>query len=157
MLDRMDEQAANTPVTTVMAVPVVSVDTSTPLWSLLRLFVAGGIGAVPVLSPRGELVGVVSKTDVLRAIYEDPSCADPMVADEPEVEHDLPRPNAPVRANDLMTPNPLTVPETASVAEAAAIMAREHVHRLFVTGQEGTVAGVVSAMDLVSWLGGETP
>ncbi|HEX2876070.1 MAG TPA: CBS domain-containing protein, partial [Polyangiaceae bacterium] len=62
-----------------------------------------------------------------------------------------------VRASDLMTPVPLTVPETASVAEAAAIMAREHVHRLFVTGQGGTLTGVVAAMDVVTWLGRDEP
>jgi CBS domain-containing protein len=154
---RLAELAAGTPVTAVMASPVVVVDLETPVRALLRLFVAGSIGAVPVVNPRGEPVGVVSKTDVLRAIYEDPTCAGPGVAGKSEVEPDLPTRSSDVRASDLMTPDPLTVPESASVAEAASIMAREHVHRLFVTGQAGTLAGVVSAMDLVSWLGGEPP
>jgi CBS domain-containing protein len=149
MQRRLAELAAGTPVTAVMASPVVVVDAETPVRALLRLFVAGGIGAVPVVNARGEPVGVVSKTDVLRAIYEDPSCAGPEVAAEFEVEPDLATQNSAVRASALMTPGPLTVRESASVAEAASIMAREHVHRLFVTGQAGTLAGVVSAMDLV--------
>lgn len=157
MQRRLPEPAADTPVTAVMASPVVTVDAQTPVRDLLRLFVAGGIGAVPVVNPGGELVGVVSKTDVLRAVYEDPSCAGPAGAATSEVESDLPARNSVVRASDLMTPSPLTVPESASVAEAASIMASEHVHRLFVAGQAGALTGVVSAMDVVSWLGGEHP
>ena len=157
MQPRLAEIAAETPVTAVMASPVVSVDEETPVRSLLRLFVAGGIGAVPVVNPRGVPVGVVSKTDVLRAIYEDPDSADPMMEADSGEERDLPARNADIRASGLMTPSPLTVPESASVAEAAAIMAREHVHRLFVVKQDGTIAGVLSAMDLVTWLGGEHP
>lgn len=153
----LSKLAADTAVTVVMASPVVTVDAETPVRDLLRLFVAGGIGAVPVVDPRGEPVGVVSKTDVLRAVYEDPSSASPAAAAESDGEQELPARNSEVRASDLMTPSPLTVSESASVAEAASIMAREHVHRLFVIGPGGTLAGVVSAMDLVNWLGGEPP
>lgn len=154
---RLPELAAGTPVTKVMASPVVTVDEDTPLRYLLRLFVSAGIGAAPVLNPRGEPVGVVSKTDVLRALYENPSLAGTELADELEAEPDLPDRDSGIRASNLMTPAPLTIPESASVAEAASIMAREHVHRLFVVGQAGTLSGVVSAMDLVSWLGGDDP
>lgn len=148
MQRRLPELAAGTPVTAVMASPVMTVDAETPVRELLRLFVAGGIGAAPVVNPRGEPVGVVSKTDVLRAVYDDPSAANPAVATEPP-----PARESDLRASDLMTPGPLTVPESASVAEAASIMAREHVHRLFVARQAGSLSGVVSAMDIVSWLG----
>lgn len=150
MQRRLAEIAAGTPITTVMASPVVVVDAETPLRELLRLFVAGGIGAAPVVNSRSEPVGIVSKTDLLRAVYEDPSCEEPAVAAEFQGERD-------VRASDLMTPGLLTVPESASIAEAASLMAREHVHRLFVAGGAGTLVGVVSAMDLVSWLGSEPP
>ncbi len=157
MQPRLPQLAAGTPVTTVMASPVVTVDAEAPVRYLLRLFVTAGIGAAPVVNPRGELVGVVSKTDVLRALYEDPSSASPGVADELEATLDHPVGDPGVRASGLMTPAPLTVPESASVAEAASIMAREHVHRLFVVGQAGTLSGVVSAMDLVNWLGADDP
>jgi len=150
MQRRLPELAAGTPVTAVMASPVLTVDAETPVRELLRLFVAGGIGAAPVVSPRGEPVGVVSKTDVLRAVYDDPSSATPAADVEPP-----PARESELRASDLMTPGPLTVPESASVAEAASIMAREHVHRLFVAGPAGTLTGVVSSMDIVSWLAGD--
>lgn len=154
---RLPEPAAGTRVTAVMASPVVTVDAQTPVRELLRLFVAAGIGAAPVVTPSGELAGVVSKTDVLRAVYDDPACAGPAGEPEPEPgsERGVPAQSAALRARDLMTPGAVTVPESTSVAEAASIMAREHIHRLFVVGQAGTLAGVVSAMDLVNWLGGE--
>jgi len=147
MQHRLPELAAGTPVTAVMASPVLTVDAETPVRELLRLFVAGGIGAAPVVNSGGEPVGVVSKTDVLRAVYDDPSAATPAVAVEPPLARD-----SQLRARDLMTPGPLTVPENASVAKAASIMANEHVHRLFVVGPAGTLTGVVSSMDIVSWL-----
>ncbi|HEX2870351.1 MAG TPA: CBS domain-containing protein, partial [Polyangiaceae bacterium] len=81
MQRRLPELAAGTPVTAVMASPVMTVDAQTPVRALLRLFVAGGIGAAPVVDTRGVPVGVVSKTDVLRAVYEDPSCAGSEVAE----------------------------------------------------------------------------
>ena len=154
MQHRLPELAASTSVTAVMASPVVTVDEEAPVRDMIRLFVAGGIGAAPVVNPRGEPVGVVSKTDVLRAVYEDPSCASPRLAAEPEAEAESEpsEQGSDLRAHDLMTPGPLTVPESSSVAEAASIMAREHVHRLFVTGRAGTLIGVLSAMDLVEWL-----
>ena len=158
MQRRLPELAAGTPVTTVMASPVLTVGADTPVRELLRLFVAGGIGAAPVVDSRAQPVGVVSKTDVLRAVYDDPSCAGPGASverdEELDAEPDMPGQDSGLRASDLMTPSPLTVPESASVAEAASLMAREHVHRLFVTGDAGTLTGVVSAMDIVSWLGG---
>ncbi|MDQ2644794.1 MAG: CBS domain-containing protein [Myxococcota bacterium] len=149
---RLPEIAAATSVTVVMASPVVTVDEEAPVRDMIRLFIAGGIGAAPVVNPRGEPIGVVSKTDVLRAVYEDPSCAGGGAAVELEAdtEQDL-------RARDLMTPDPLTVPESASVSDAASLMAREHVHRLFVIGPKGALTGVVSAMDLVAWLARDEP
>jgi CBS domain-containing protein len=155
MQRRLPEIAASTQVSAVMASPVVTVDAETPVRDLLRLFVTGGIGAAPVVNARGEPVGVVSKTDVLRAVYEDPSSAGPSAATELEEEPDLPAQDSDMRASDLMTPRPLTLPESASVQEAASLMAREHVHRLFIAGQAGTLTGVVSAMDLVLWLAGD--
>lgn len=157
MKRRLPELATGTPVTAVMASPVVTVEAEAPVRALLRLFAAAGIGAAPVVNGRGELVGVVSKTDVLRAVYEDPSCASQGVENEIGDEPGGSEADSAVRARHLMTPGPLTVGESASVAEAASLMAREHVHRLFVVGAAGTLAGVVSAMDLVSWLGGEQP
>lgn len=147
---RLPEIAAATSVTAVMASPVVTVDEEAPVRDLLRLFVAAGIGAAPVVNSRGEPVGVVSKTDVLRAVYEDPSSAGGGAAAE-ELEVDLDE-EGDLRARDLMTPGPLTVPESASVSEVASLMAREHIHRLFVIGAKGALTGVVSAMDLVAWL-----
>lgn len=157
MQRRLPELAAGTPVTAVMASPVVTVDADAPVRYLLRLFVTAGIGAAPVVNPRHELMGVVSKTDVLRALYEDPAAAAPDVAAESAAKPDLSVREPGGRASDLMTPISLTVAQSASVAEAASLMAREHVHRLFVVGPEGTLTGVVSAMDIVSWLGADGP
>jgi CBS domain-containing protein len=56
-------------VSTVMRVDVITVRLDTPLATLLDILLQANIGAVPVLAPEtGELLGMVSHIDVLRAI-----------------------------------------------------------------------------------------
>ena len=57
-------------------------------------------------------------------------------------------------AGEIMTPLAVTVSETATIAEASALMALEGVHRLPVVNNamSGRVVGVVSALDVLGWL-----
>ena len=56
-------------VSEVMRADVITVRPDTPLATLLDILLQEKIGAVPVLAPdSGELMGIVSYIDVLRAI-----------------------------------------------------------------------------------------
>jgi CBS domain-containing protein len=56
---------------------------------------------------------------------------------------------------DIMTPVTFTLTEDASVSRAAALMAFERVHRVPVVDAGGKVVGIVSALDVLGWLGRE--
>ena len=51
--------------------------------------------------------------------------------------------------DDIMTRSPITVAETATLAEAVALMDRNKVKRLVVTDGEQHVRGIVSRHDLL--------
>ncbi len=45
-----------------------------------------------------------------------------------------------------------SLPEHASLAQAAALMALEGVHRIPVVAADGKVVGIVSSLDLMRWM-----
>lgn len=85
-----------------------------------------------------RLVGVVSRTDLLRVGRRDAGAA-----------HDadlLTFPNK--TASELMSPKPQTVLVTTSIADAAARLVEHEIHRVFVTDGDAVV-GVLSARDVM--------
>jgi CBS domain-containing membrane protein len=95
------------------------------------------VSALPVTDARGEVVGVLSTTDILAALAE---------TTEPEVRERL-LDETPVR--DLMTPRSRVIAPDADVLEAAREMLYLGVHRLFVE-DEGRLVGVISQTDIVA-------
>lgn len=83
------------------------------------------IHAVPVVGTDGELVGIVSSTDLLAADK-----------DGTPIQH-------------LMTEKVYTVPAYDDVAVAARVMRNHEVHRVVVTNDQ-KVVGVLSAFDLLA-------
>jgi CBS domain-containing protein len=133
--------------------PEMDVDT------LVALFLQRGISGAPVIGKDGRVLGVVSKTDVLRERYES---EDVERVERPSVrrggyEVDL-GPGyhllhtTDTRVADIMMPVTFVLPENARVSRAAALMALEGVHRIPVVSQDGHVTGIVSALDVLRWL-----
>lgn len=94
---------------------------------LRELLVDRGQHCVPIVGDDGRPVGVVTQSDLLRA----------MARDEEGVS-----------AGAFMTPLVFALPITASVEQAAALMAYEGVDQIVVTAMNGQVAGVVRALDV---------
>ena len=94
------------------------------------------ISALPVVEHRGQLVGVLSTTDILNAAAETAS---------PEQREELFE-NTLVR--EIMTTRPKTIDIDADVKEAAQQMLYLEIHRLFVE-DEGKLVGVISQSDVV--------
>jgi CBS domain-containing protein len=88
---------------------------------------ARGQGGAPVVDGEGRPVGVVGEAELLRA-----------------------RPGA--RVSDAMVRVALSVGEGAPLSRAAALMASHQLDRVAVVSADGTVVGVLSALDLVGWL-----
>jgi CBS domain-containing protein len=94
------------------------------------------VSGVPVVDRHGQMLGVVSSTDVLVREAE----ADDAKARTTLLESTL--------AQDIMTPRPLTIDPQAEVRDAAREMLYAEVHRLFVVSGNRLV-GVISSSDIV--------
>lgn len=97
---------------------------------------AYGISGLPVLDGGGQLVGVISQTDLLWR------------GDLP-ISGLLRHRGSGLRVGELMSAPALTVPLSATLGEAARRMRADRVHRLVAIDDEGRAVGVLSATDYV--------
>lgn len=138
-------------VSQIMSSPVISVDADTAIENVQWLLVSRGIGAVPVIDRAGQPVGILAKTDLLR----DRDDIEPTVALGRRVRTDERGSSeetvSGIRAADLMTPVIHAVRRNATIAAAAAVMARERVHHVLVVSDEGGMLGMVSTFDVARW------
>jgi CBS domain-containing protein len=109
----------------VRGAPIV-VDAATPLAELRRLLVEERAPAIAVVDAHRNLRGVVTRTDVLRALD---------TRDE-------------LTAADAMSGFVFALPADATIEHAAALMAHEGVGQVIVTGADGALVGMVSALDI---------
>ncbi len=144
----------------VMQTEVLSVDADWPLEKLTGFLVGNNISGAPVTSDTGELIGVVSLTDIVRhenmpdtgAASRDPhdyyrySLEYKIGREEVamyHIEHE-----SSVRVRDIMTPMIYAVGENTGIQEVADTMIKGRIHRVFVT--EGSkLAGIVTALDML--------
>lgn len=121
-----------TPVVSIMGKRVICVAPETSTTLLRDLLLERGLTGAPVVQTDGTVVGFVSRADLLRNQW----------------------PGGAATVGQIMTPLAVTVSETASIAEASALMALEGVHRLPVVNNamSGKVVGVVSALDVLGWI-----
>ena len=127
---RLPSAADRTPLSEVMTGDVFCVRPGVTIEVVAELLTEHGITGVPVVDEAGRAIGVISKTDLVQA------------------RHD----RLGETAADIMMPIAFTLPENASLSHAAALMAYEGIHRLPVVAADGSVVGIVSAMDVVRWL-----
>jgi CBS domain-containing protein len=144
----------------IMQPRVVTTGPSTPLAELSDLLISKRIGGVPVIE-RGVVVGIVSRSDLVRAFSLDRSIAG-VVAEGAEQEEFAPAevPDLGMlpqhltkqlegrTVRDVMTRDPVSVSPDTSVREVATLLVSRHLHRVLVT--EGKrLCGVISALDVV--------
>jgi CBS domain-containing protein len=144
----------------VMTREVVTVSPELGLSELCRVLAEADISGAPVVDQQGKLLGMVSKTDVMRALSVGrqapglPSSslhflglADTMsgMAEDSEEE-------AFGRVIDVMTADVERVEPETPVHTAARIMSDKRIHRL-VVAHEDRVAGIVTSLDLLEHFG----
>jgi CBS-domain-containing membrane protein len=131
----------------VMTADPVTVTPATPLKDVADLLVRNRIGAVPVVTPRGRVAGLVAEADLLRKeqLQRDPDGQHSM-----HLSYRVRRAIATAEtAGEIMTEHPVTVRAGATVAEAARLMGRHQARCLLVTGEAGELLGMVSPRDLL--------
>ncbi len=167
----------------IMQREVVTVTPDTPLRELLRVLVRAQISGVPVVTERGEIVGVVSATDVVRFGAGDKEWDagavgwEPLVLPGEEYDEDSAAPFFMVSArwgypreehadafpegvsdeytvSNIMTPAVFTVEPSDTVDDAAKFLLRGRIHRALVV-EGGRLKGIVTAFDLLKALVGD--
>lgn len=153
--------ADRTPVWAVMTTRVVAVRPDVSLDALADLLLERGIGGAPVVDEEGRPQGVVSKTDLVRRRLVTGDTGEAVTPGwhpsrghfRIEAErgfHVETLPGALVA--EVMTPTVHTLSEDAPLAQAAALMAFEGVHRVPVVSRDGRVAGIVTTLDVLRWM-----
>ncbi|QRK04626.1 CBS domain-containing protein [Archangium violaceum] len=131
----------------VMAREVISVRPDTSLQTAAELMLELVISGMPVVDEKGQLLGMLSKTDLVRHRLDEDGEARVTL---PSGQHVLEG----TTVEDVMTRQVLTVPEGASLAEAAKIMVNAGVHRVPVVNATGALVGLVTTSDIVRWVAG---
>lgn len=91
---------------------------------------ARGQASAPVVDGEGRPVGVVAEAELLRA-------------------------RTGAKVADAMARAAPSVPETAPLSRAAALMAAHRLERIAVVSGDGIVVGVLSALDVIGWMASE--
>jgi len=152
---------------------VVSIAPDESLAELERVLLEERLGGLPVVE-RGRLVGVASRSDILRLLgaeravaeaqadfyrefHDDPFAPSERAAREEAeqregIEEQIAHRMATLRVRDAMTADVVTVDAAAPLREAAARMAERGIHRVVVT-EDGRLAGVLGALDVVRLVG----
>jgi CBS domain-containing protein len=97
-------------------------------------FLARNLTGAPVVDGEGRPIGMLTRSDLLRALVE---------------------PHGARLVNELMMPIAFALAENDSLTHAAALMASEGVHHLPVIGDYGRVIGMLSTLDVTRWLARE--
>lgn len=116
-------------VSEVMTTAVVLVNTTTTAREAAEVLTRSRINGAPVLDEHRQVVGIVSKTDLLDA-RNYPTAREALV-------------------EDLMTRVVLAIRPSQPAMAAVRLMVAEDVHRVVVINEDGTLAGVVAPMDVM--------
>jgi CBS-domain-containing membrane protein len=135
----------------VMTKEVRTVEPGTPLKEVARILSYLGISGLPVASPDGRVLGIVSEGDLLfKERGATPAHRGGLLGllldwDEEEKEQKLQARTA----GEAMSAPAMTIGPKASLTEAASLMLDNRVKRLPVVDQEGILIGIVTRADLV--------
>jgi CBS domain-containing protein len=121
----------------VMTTDPVTVGVDATVEAAESLLASYRISGLPVIDGAGQLVGVLSRTDLL-------------LEGGPVLTQLLRGRASGLRVGELMSTPPLTVGLSATLVAAARIMRDERVHRLVVVNELDEPIGVLSATDYVT-------
>ncbi len=120
-------------VSSIMTKSVICVTLTWTLRELLVVLADGEMSGVPVVDDRWRVVGIVSKSDIVRYLTEHGTVEGATVG-------------------DCMLPMAITVDPAMPIAQVAALMASEGIHRIPVRGPAGDIVGIVSTLDVTRWV-----
>ncbi|MEU9189037.1 CBS domain-containing protein [Streptomyces sp. NPDC048484] len=137
----------------VMATEVVRTPDGTPFKEVARILAEHRISGLPVVDEDGKVLGVVSETDLVVRQAQTPGPGGPkrrfrLTGRSRRTRKQAAKAHART-AGQLMSVPPVTVHADDTIAEAARIMARDHVERLPVVDEGDRLVGIVTRRDLI--------
>ena len=123
-------------VSELMSSPAISVEPDRPLKEVAETMLHHGVSTVPVVDPSGEIIGILSETDLLR--FQARRVTDPLATDVPEV----------TVAADLMTRAVISTAPATAFDDLVQLMVVHDVKRVPVVA-DGRLVGMVSRTDVV--------
>ena len=135
----------------VMTPKVICIDADEPILKAARLMLQNRISGLPVLDKEGELVGIVTEGDFLRrgelgTQRHRPKWLEFVVGPgklAQEYVHTSGR-----KVEEIMTTDPWTIGEDATLEAVVEMMERRHIKRIPVT-RRGRMVGIVSRANLM--------
>jgi len=125
-----------------MTKQVVTIDSEESMQQATALMKEHKVRMLPVVK-KGKLVGVVSDTDLKRASASDATTLD---------VHELLYLISKIKVKDIMTKDPVTVPEDWTVEETAELLKGKKISGVPVLDSAGSVVGVITRDDLFNVL-----
>ncbi|HEX9870685.1 MAG TPA: CBS domain-containing protein [Candidatus Tectomicrobia bacterium] len=143
---------------------VVTVTDTMDLREAAKIFVQERISGAPVIDELGNLVGVISQSDLVE--YE--------LATERELTVEAPFYRQPYdesldpsrgfqieelpadTVKDVMTPYLITIQEDTAIREVAGRMAECGIHRVIVVDEDQQIRGIVTSLDVLRWVAEES-
>jgi len=119
------------PLEEIMTRPVVSATKDAPVREIAHEIFYGFFSGIPITDSDGKVIGVVTEIDLLKQIREG---------------KDLEK----LKADDIMTKNPVTVDIETPLADVLNIMIERNIIRLPVT-EDGRLAGVIARRDILRY------
>lgn len=113
----------------VMIDDVLTVSESTPLKEVARMFVERKITGAPVVNAEGELVGVISETDIIRKTNNIGAWS-------------------PSTAGQIMTKPAVTVSPNDTLQRVCELMYNRRIHRV-VAAEGAQIRGIITTMDIL--------
>lgn len=157
----------------IMQTQVLTVPPHMSVRELVQVLAKARISGAPVAGPAGDILGVVSSTDVVAlAAYgaqlrghspwqDDEGASDEETAEYFRTEELLPelQPTGPIRdietlVEDIMTPAAYSVRPETPLAELAQFLVRRRIHRALVV-EDGKLVGIVTTFDVLRAIAGE--
>jgi CBS domain-containing protein len=135
----------------VMTRKVLSINASAPIMEAVQLMMQNRVSGLPVVDDTGNLVGIVTEGDFLRrgelgTQRQRPRWLEFLIGPgrlASEYVRESGR-----KVEDVMTPSPQTIAETASLSDAVHLMERHRIKRLPVV-RDGKLVGIVSRVNIM--------
>jgi CBS-domain-containing membrane protein len=143
----------------IMSTDVITVTPDIEIKKLAALFAEKGVSGFPVVDEGGNLVGVVTESDLIHQkerlhIPTVVAIFDAVITlGDARTEEELQR-MAASTAGEVMTKPATTITPETSMAQIATLMGDNHVHTLPVVDGEGNMVGVVGKRDLIRAMAG---